>query len=164
MSEPERRATPPPDRVLPVLGTVAYVAVVIAAWGFTSLFLGRDVIEEADAGPLLGPAMVLAACVTTAGFLLRMPRTARPWRSAAAAAASAYVISLVVGGIGMAITRGSLLWVVLFGGRHAGSPFVLELAVLAGATVAGYAGLLALGARQGGSDGGRRIDRNAPGE
>lgn len=130
---------PLPSRLLvPVLGTVTYLACVIALFGFVSLGINRDVIDEADAGPLLGPAMVAAACVVTFVALARAVPDALPWRGAVAAAASAYVAMLVVGGIGYATTRGELLWVILFIARYAASPFMIGAALLSGGFVIAY--------------------------
>jgi hypothetical protein len=133
-------APPPPQAsryLLPVLFGVTYLASVIADFGFISLFLGRDVIEEADAGTLLGPAMVFAACVVTAVGLVRASESRMPWAPAAGAAVSAYVVMLLVGGVGYAVGRGELIWTVLFAASHAGSPFVVSAAVLSAVFVVG---------------------------
>jgi hypothetical protein len=121
--------------MLPVLGTVAYGAAVIALWGFVSLALDADVIAQRDAGPSRGPAMVLAACGVTLWALLHTPRRATPGLPAAAAVASAYAAMLVVGAVGYALVRADASWLVLFVGRYALSPFVLGAALLAGAAV-----------------------------
>lgn len=114
---------------------VVYGSLLIATWGFTSLALDADVIGEKDAGPLLGPAMGAGAVLVTWAWLVRAGRRARPWGSAVLAAASAWLVMLVVGGIGYAVTRGEAAWVLLFAGRYAPSPFLLLPAVLAGIIV-----------------------------
>lgn len=50
--------------------TALYVAGVVAAFGLISLYTNRDVIDEPDAGPLLGPLMTAAATAALLGFLL----------------------------------------------------------------------------------------------
>lgn len=123
------------QRILSALMAVVYGAGLIATWGFTSLILDVDVIVEKDAGPLLGPAMAAAAILVTWAWLSRVRRGRRPWGSSVLVAASVWFVMVAVGGVGYAVTRGELSWVVLFAGRYAPSPFVLLPAVLAGITV-----------------------------
>ena len=124
------------ERILPALMAVVYGAILIAAWGFTSLITDTDVITEVDAGPLLGPAMGLAAVLVTWACLWRVRAGGGVWQLALVAAASSWFVMLLVGGIGYSLTRGELAWVVLFAGKYAASPFVLVPAVLAGVVVA----------------------------
>jgi hypothetical protein len=133
---------PQPDpRMLPLLATITYGAAVIALWGFVSLALDVDAIAQTDAGPLLGPAMVLGACVVTLVALLRVTRRHSPTGPALLAAASVYVVVLVIGAVGYAIIRADASWLVLFLGSYALSPFVLGAALLSGvAAVAVWAG------------------------
>ena len=127
---------PPPDpRLVPVLVAVGYLAVVIALWGMLSLALDRDAIEEADAGPLLGPSMAAAGFVVAALGLWSLRRRRTLLAPTLAAVASVYVVMLVVGGVGYAITRGELVWLLLFPARYAASPFVLGAALLAGLSI-----------------------------
>lgn len=135
MTGPQPTQHPPPANpaLLPVLATATYLAALIALWGFTSLILDRDVIVEPDAGPLLGPAMAVAACAVTWVAIVRQ-RGAALGR-ALAAAASVYVVMLVVGAVGYMLTRGQLAWLVLFPGNHALSPFVIGAGLLSGVTV-----------------------------
>jgi hypothetical protein len=139
MSQP---LPPPPDpRMLPVLATITYGAAVIALWGFVSLALDVDAIAQTDAGPLLGPAMVLGACVVTLFALLRIGRRTSPTGPALLAAASVYVVVLVIGAVGYAIIRADASWLVLFVGSYALSPFVIGAALLSGlAAIAVWAG------------------------
>jgi hypothetical protein len=121
--------------MLPVLATVTYGAAVIALFGFTSLLLDVDVIDQKDAGPLIGPIMVLASCVVVLLALLRVRGRASLVGPAAAAAASVYAVMLVVGAVAYATVRADLTWLVLFVGAYALSPFVWGPAVLAGVAV-----------------------------
>jgi len=124
---------PPPDpRMLPVLAAVTYAAAVIALWGFVSLALNVDAIAQRDAGPLLGPAMVLGAVVVTFVAMLRVVRRGSPTGAALASAASVYVVMLGIGAVGYTIVRADVSWLVLFVGGYALSPFVLGAALLSG--------------------------------
>ena len=123
--------------MLPVLATVTYGAAVIALWGFLSLALDVDAIAQRDAGPLLGPAMVLGAGVVTLVALLRVRRQKSPTVAGLSAAASVYIVVLVIGAVGYAAIRADVSWLVLFVGSYALSPFVLGAAVLSGLTVVG---------------------------
>ena len=57
--------------VYAVMGTVLFVALVITTSAFASLLLDRDVIDEPDAGTLLGPAMVAVAALVVLLTLFR---------------------------------------------------------------------------------------------
>ena len=134
MADPQ--LPPPPDpRMLPVLAAVTYAAAVIALWGFVSLALNVDAIAQRDAGPLLGPAMVLGAVVVTFVAMLRVVRRGSPTGAALASAASVYVVMLGIGAVGYTIVRADVSWLVLFVGGYALSPFVLGAALLSGITV-----------------------------
>ena len=127
---------PPPDpRMLPVLAAVTYAAAVIALWGFVSLALNVDAIAQRDAGPLLGPAMVLGAVVVTFVALLKVVRRGSPTGAALVSAASVYVVMLGIGAVGYTMIRADVSWLVLFVGGYALSPFVLGAALLSGITV-----------------------------
>lgn len=129
---------PPPDpRMLPVLAAVTYAAAVIALWGFVSLALNVDAISQRDAGPLLGPAMVLGAVVVTFVALFRVRARTSPTVAALVSAASVYVVMLGIGAVGYTIIRADVSWLVLFVGAYAGSPFVLGAALLSGLAVVG---------------------------
>jgi len=121
--------------MLPVLAAVTYAAAVIALWGFVSLALNVDAIAQRDAGPLLGPAMVLGAVVVTFVALLKVVRRGSPTGAALVSAASVYVVMLGIGAVGYTMIRADVSWLVLFVGGYALSPFVLGAALLSGITV-----------------------------
>ena len=121
--------------MLPVLAAVTYAAAVIALWGFVSLALNVDAIAQRDAGPLLGPAMVLGAVVVTFVALLKVVRRGSPTGAALVSAASVYVVMLGIGAVGYTMIRADVSWLVLFIGGYALSPFVLGAALLSGITV-----------------------------
>lgn len=122
-------------QLVPILVAIAYPALLIALWGFTTLLLDRDFITEPDAGPLLGPAMALAATLVVffAAWTLRRRRSLAG--ATVATAASVYLLMLVVGAVGYSTTRGDLTWLVLFTARYALSPFVVGATLLSALTV-----------------------------
>lgn len=131
-----RPQLPPPSNpaLLPVLAAVTYLAALIALWGVTSLLLDSEVVDYPDAGPLLGPALAAAASVVTWAALWRTSR-ARSFSWVAAAPAASYVLMLLVGAAGYALTRGEAGWALLAAGHFATSPFVIGAAVLSALTV-----------------------------
>ena len=125
------------NRQLPsVLVAATFTALVIGSWGLTSLLRDEDVMRYADAGPLLGPSMAVAATLTTWGWVVRVRKVGAPVVAGAAAAASAWLAMLLVGAVGYTVTRGALAWLLLFPASYALSAFTLVPAVLAGALVA----------------------------
>lgn len=141
MSEPLHLPPPPDPRMLPVFATVTYGAAVIALWGFVSLALNVDAVAQSDAGPLLGPAMVLGACAVTFFALLRVRRRHSPTVPGLTAVASVYVVVLLIGAVGYAIVRADVAWLLLFVGSYALSPFVLGASLLSGVAVVAVWGL-----------------------
>ena len=119
--------------------TVTYGALVIAAWGITSLLLDEDVVRYSDAGPLLGPAMAVAATLAVGGWMPQARRGGGVLLSAVGAAASAWFALVLVGAAGLTLTRGTLATLLLFAGSYAASPFVLVPAGLAAALVGAVA-------------------------
>jgi hypothetical protein len=127
MSEPTPQLPPPPNpALLPVLATVVYLATVAAFWGILSLVLDRDVVDYPDAGPLLGPAMALAAGVITWLVLRRTRRSRSPWVGAVLALFGSLAAALVVAAVGYAPVAAA---------HFALSPFILGAAALSGLTV-----------------------------
>lgn len=57
--------------VLAVFAGITFFAVVVCAFGFISLFTDLEVIDEPDAGPLVGPSMVAFALAAVLLSLLR---------------------------------------------------------------------------------------------
>lgn len=136
MSSGAPQQPPPPDpRLVPVLVAISYLAVVIALWGVLSLALDRDAIEEADAGPILGPSMAAAGFVVASLGLWTLRRRRTLLGPTLAAAASVYIAMLLVGAIGYAVTRGETVWLLLFPARYATSPFIVGAALLAGLSI-----------------------------
>jgi hypothetical protein len=136
MTQSPRQLPPPADpRMLAVLAAVTYAAAVIALWGFLSLALNVDAVAQTDAGPLLGPAMVVGACAVTFAALLRVRKRSSPTVPGVVAAASVYVVMLAIGAVGYTLIRADAAWLVLFVGSYALSPFVWGAALLSGVAV-----------------------------
>ncbi len=117
-------------RLLPLLVAVVYAACVVACWGLTSLATDTDVIRYPDAGPLLGPAMAVAAALVALGWFRLAARGAQRRGTAVLAAVSVWAAMLVVGAVGYTLTRGSVAWLLLFAGDYAASAYLLLPAVL----------------------------------
>lgn len=132
MSGPPHRLPPPPNpAILPVLAGITLVALVVAAWGVLSLVLDRDVIDYLDAGPLLGPAIAVAAGVVT--WLVA-------WRGRSAVAPvialfAGYLVMVAVGAVGYTLTTGNLSGMPAAAAHFAISPFVVAAAVLVSVVV-----------------------------
>jgi Family of unknown function (DUF6121) len=127
---------PPRDgRIAPILVTVVYAALLVAGWGFTSLILDQDVITEHDAGPFLGPIMVSSACVVVWAALWGLRNRRSAGRTVFAAAASVYLVMLLLGAVFYSIARGDFASIPVFIGHYAPSPFVIEAPVLAAVTI-----------------------------
>jgi hypothetical protein len=121
---------------LAVFATVAYLAALIAFWGVLSVIVDRDVIDYVDAGPLLGPSMVLAACLVTFLSVRSAAIAPRPWRTAVSSAVLTLVAMLLVGAVGYSVTRGDFGWIPAATVHFALAPFVPGAAVLSSAVVA----------------------------
>ncbi len=121
--------------------TAGFLAGLVAAWGFTSLLLDRDVIDYPDAGPLVGPSIAIAACVVV--FLLALRATLTPPATLAlAAGVITYLAAPFVGGIAYALRLDdfSVVWPAAV---HFGiGPFVIAAAILAGLVVGATAWLV----------------------
>ncbi len=129
------------SRALWLMITITYGALLICAWGFTSLVRDEDVVAYSDAGPLLGPAMALAATLAVGGWIRRASRSGGVWLSAVGAAASSWFTLVGVGALGYTLTRGSPTWLLLFAGDYATSAFTLVPAAIAGVLVGVVAAL-----------------------
>ena len=134
MSGPPPLPPPPNPALLPVFATVVYVAAVVALWGTLSLLLDRDVVDYPDAGPLLGPGMVVAAGAVTLLVTARTLRARTSWAGTVAAVLLSLAGMLVVAAVGygpLAVAHFAL------------SPFVLAAAALSGIAVLAVRGIRA---------------------
>jgi hypothetical protein len=100
-----------------------------------SLLLDREVIDYSDAGPLLGPSVVLVGAAVTAGGLWSSRRKRRAPLVAPASGVIAYVVMVLVAGVGYLVggTRAASALEVI--AHFALSPFILGAAVISGVTV-----------------------------
>lgn len=124
-----------------LLATVTFLALVIAAFGFVSLFTGSDVIPDRSAGTLTGPAML---AVTTGTFflgllwLIRMAIAHRgPVAVILAIALGSPLVYCLTGAIVELFATGLLAQSLIFLGVRLVSPY--------SAAVGGCALLLAIG-------------------
>nr|WP_301182488.1 DUF6121 family protein [Subtercola boreus] len=131
-----------------VFAAVAFVALIVGAFGFITLFTDTEVIQEPDAGTALGPLMVLAATVLLAvllfasarsrgGIVLRMPVL-----RSLVIAVSVYLAFVFSGGLLYGLGAGSLISVLIFAAAHAVDPFALALLPITLAVALSYFGVL----------------------
>ena len=118
------------------VATAAYLAAIIALWGFGTWRLGGDVVGSPSFDWLLGPTMALAAGVATWLSLARSGRRAL-WVRALVSAVLAHASMLLVVFAFHAIGASSGLWewmpLILL--VFAINPFVIAAALLSGVTV-----------------------------
>jgi len=128
----------PPNRAtVPIFATAAYLAGLIALWGFTALILDRDVIDYPDAGLFLGPSMAVTGCAIAFIGSWRVRRSPAPVIYGLFTALIAYAVILLVGAIGYSIVRANF-GVIPAAALHFGiSPFMIGAALLCGVVVAG---------------------------
>ena len=146
MSEPARRAAPDP-RLVALFVVITWTACVIAAFGVLSLTLDLDVISEADAGPLVGPLMVVGGAVILGAVLAR--QSSSLLGGAITAAVAVYLGMLAVGGIAYALASGRPAQLLLFPFDQIAGPFVVTAAALAGLSVLANRAVLAREGRGG---------------
>jgi hypothetical protein len=131
---PEPRPNP---AVVPIFATAAFLAGLVGLWGFTSLFLDRDVIDYPDAGLILGPSMAVAGCVVTFVGAWRVRRSPTPLLYGTLTALLAFAVILAIGAIGYSFVRGNF-GVLPAAALHFGiSPFMIGAALLCGIVVGG---------------------------
>ena len=116
------------------MAVILTAALVIAVYGVIGLILNRDVIEEPDAGPLVGPLMAVAVCAVVLWFVLRS-RSVRILGRTLTAALAAVVAGPLIGAIAYAVVRAEVFVIPVFFGHYVVSPFVLSSGVIAGLVV-----------------------------
>lgn len=123
-----------------------YLALVVCAFGVTSLLTDTDVIPERDAGPLVGPIMVavaVLACTVSMITLAARPAVVRVVTTSFIAGAVIYLLFLLSGGAAYALGTGEPLSILLFSADHAGTVFAIAAGVLAAAVHIAFLLLLA---------------------
>ena len=118
-----------------IMAVVGNAALLVFAYGFISLIIDRDVIEEPDAGPLVGPAMVVTTCAVVLWFVLRRKPRGLGLR-ALAAALGTVIAGPAVGAVVYGIVRDEIGVLPVFFGRNILSPFVLCSGLIAALIVA----------------------------
>ena len=148
--------------VLVGFAAVAYFALVVCAFGFVSLLTDTDVVSQADAGPLVGPAATGSAVVTVVLFLLGVAAGYQRETRAAIAASSgdpvrlplgrsllagvvAYAVYVLVGAALYAFTTGLPFSFVLFAADASLRGYAVSVGVLAVVVSAVYMLVLATG-------------------
>ena len=136
MIEAPSQLPPPRNPALArALAAATYLAAIIALWGFGSLLQGRDAAGQPGVGPLLVPAMALAACVATWLSLARSGRMAL-WVRALGSAVLAHAGMLLCVAAWYVLTASSdWSWFLLVLFVFAVNPFVIAAALLSGVTV-----------------------------
>lgn len=120
-----------------VFATVLYLALLIATFGQISLYTNLEVIPEADAGFVVGPAMSgVATLVVLASLLwiaIRVPEKRQRVAplGALGVGAMTYVAYILFGGIVYALGRGDFFQLALFVSRRLASPFSAATGLLA---------------------------------
>ncbi|KQO97391.1 DUF6121 family protein [Leifsonia sp. Leaf264] len=129
---------------LAVFALAAFLAAVVCAFGFASLITDVAVIDETDAGPLVGPLMVAAAAVVLFCALIvvgiRVDATSRfisLWAILATGVATTAAY-LLAGALAYSATTGDAVDAVLFLGHHILRLFTLVVFLLAVVTAVLY--------------------------
>jgi len=113
---------------------VTYVALVVCAFGFISLFADLDVVTDPDAGPLTGPLMVVVATIVVVWAIVRETRRV-PLRVSIGTAAVAGLLAWFAygasGGVFDAVATGDLANGAVFAATTLLAPFAVTAGVLA---------------------------------
>jgi hypothetical protein len=128
--------------LMATMAVALFVALVVAASGFEALFTGQDPIHQADAGPYLGPSMVIAVAVVVFLSTAVGARRGSPGVSGLVAAAAGYLVMLAVGSLGYAIVTGDVAALVVFPAGYALGPFVVGTVIIAFLVVVGAIAML----------------------
>jgi hypothetical protein len=136
-------------RIVGVFAAVLFIALAIFVSGLISLYGGREVLTERDAGPLVAPVMfVVAACALYLQLVIFGVRRGSVVAGAFICAIVTYLLFMLTGAILYTIGRGQLLIGLLFFGSNALGPFAISVAVIA--FVIGFAVLLLISYRDSG--------------
>ncbi|MCU1585283.1 MAG: hypothetical protein JWM49_1839 [Microbacteriaceae bacterium] len=126
-----------------------FVALAILVSGFISLYGGREVLTERDAGPLVAPVMFLvAACTLYIQLVIFGVRRGSLLAGALICAVVTYLFFMLSGAILYTLGRGQLLIGLLFFGSNALGPYAIAVGVIA--FVIGFAFLLLISYRDSG--------------
>ncbi len=115
-----------------VLGIALYLALLIAGLGVISLLTDGTIVEEAAAGPLVGPIMIAVSAAALLPVLLRLTRGDRRRRPFPIGLCT---LGPVVAGVAY-LAGGALAWLVIGGGAAAGTAAFLAHQMVQGYIVA----------------------------
>ena len=118
-----------------VLSTVLFLALLVCAWGFTSLITNRDIIDE-KVGPLIGPVIAGVACVLVFAAMMVQLRNGRGWLVPLVTAAAVYLLPSLVASTIVALDRVDAAAGLLFFAARVTGPFIPAGAIIAGILVA----------------------------
>ena len=118
-----------------VLATVLYLALLVCAWGFTSLITDSDVITE-NVGPLLGPVIAGVSCVLVFAAVMAQVRNGRGWVVPVVVTAAVYLLPSLIAAVVVALDRVDVAAGLLFFAARETGPFVPVAAIVAGLLVA----------------------------
>jgi len=132
--------------VVAVFAAVLYVSLVVAGFGVVSLATNREVIEDPESGPLLGPLMIGGAVLVVVLLMVRLGIRTRPefqrvalWYAVGCgfAASAAYILvgvvpHLISGGRPLTFIASLLI-----------NPFTVTIGVVATIVVLSYSLILA---------------------
>lgn len=133
MSEPDIRGY---AAGVAAFGVITYVALAVASFGVISLLANVDVIEETDAGVLLGPSMIAAAVGTTWILWLSISRRVAPehirvsFGAALGIGLAAYFAYVLFGAVVYAIATGELFNLAAFSAEQLVSPFAIVIGLI----------------------------------
>jgi hypothetical protein len=122
---------------LAAFAVASYVALVVCAFGFTSLLSDTAVITETDAGPLVGPLMVAAATIVLFIAIIlvgiRVDATSRivPLWSTLVVGVAATAAYLLIGALAYSATTTDPVDLVLFFGHQLTTLYTFAVFVLA---------------------------------
>ncbi len=139
MREDRRYAT-----VVAVFAAALYLACLVAAFGLISLYGNIDVIDESDAGPLVGPIMcgvstlVIFWILAASGRRLSADRQRISAGAAVLTGLGVYAVFIVSGAVVYAYGSDVALHFLTFAFHMAGSAFSIAAGVLAFAVTLAY--------------------------
>jgi hypothetical protein len=115
-----------------VFAAVLFLALAIAASGLISLYADREVLTEADAGPLIAPVMFTVATAALYAQLVTLGlRRGSIIVNSVLIAIVCYVLFLLSGSTLYSLGKGRPLLGLLFFGSNALGPFAIAVAAIA---------------------------------
>jgi Family of unknown function (DUF6121) len=136
--------------IVAVFATVLFLAAIVAAFGLISLATDREVISEADLGPLVGPTMTGASVAVACLLMLLVGLRTPPERQriapgyALATGVAAFGVFIVVGALLAVVGDGRPFHLITFSAAMLISPFAWVVGALGFVVTLLYTWILAL--------------------